>query len=432
MSKKVVIVGSGAGGLTAARELVNNGFDVKIIEAGSYFSPLNRGFQIAYPLSRVGLLGSEKSITRFFPHMKTKRASKDLVVISGRTFGGSTTISCGNIARTDQGLKEIGLDLSSEFSELEYCIDPKPVPFSKWRPLTLKMYDAAQELNLNPMPTLKAVDLGKCVSCGLCELGCKTKAKWDIRNQIENQNIAKESILIKTTVESLKIMKNNQIELFARKGGNRLRIKCDICVLAAGGVGTAQILKKSGISVNNSLWIDIVATLGGISKKSNQLKELPMLWFIKNKDFIISPYIDVLSVWFHKPWRKVPMSDRVGMMVKISDSSNGIVSENGEISKEVTRKDLEKINNGLDIAKKIMLKAKVKGPFVRGMLNGGHLGGTVPLTKNDVSLMKPSHLPENLWIADLSLVPKSQGMSTILLASALALKVSRKIIQKNR
>ena len=68
MTKNAIVVGSGAGGLTTAKELANNGFKVTIVEAGSEFSPLNRSFQYAYPLVRLGLLGSEKTISRFFPH----------------------------------------------------------------------------------------------------------------------------------------------------------------------------------------------------------------------------------------------------------------------------------------------------------------------------------------------------------------------------
>ncbi len=64
----------------------------------------------------------------------------------------------------------------------------------------------------------------------------------------------------------------------------------------------------------------------------------------------------------------------------------------------------------------------LSGPFVKGMYNGGHLGGTVPLKKEDVSSMKPSGLPEGLWVADLSLAPRSQGLPTIMLTSALAMK----------
>jgi hypothetical protein len=81
---------------------------------------------------------------------------------------------------------------------------------------------------------------------------------------------------------------------------------------------------------------------------------------------------------------------------------------------------------------KIMEASGVTGPFVDGMIHGGHLGGTVPLTSNDVKTMHPSWLPENLWVADLALMLRSQELPTMLITSALALWVSKQIIEENR
>jgi choline dehydrogenase-like flavoprotein len=72
----------------------------------------------------------------------------------------------------------------------------------------------------------------------------------------------------------------------------------------------------------------------------------------------------------------------------------------------------------------------VSGPFVDGMIHGGHLGGTVPLTKDDVATMHPSWLPRDLWVADLALMPRSQGLPTMLTAAALSLRVARKIVEE--
>lgn len=430
MSRSVIVVGSGAGGSTVARELAHNGFNVTIIEAGSSFSPLTRAFRFAYPLSRLGLIGGERTITRFFPHMKTDRVAKSLVVIRGQTTGGSTTLSCGNIVRTDRGLRRIGLNLTPEFKELERAIGVKSIPSNKWRPLTLRMYDAAKNLGLDPIPTPKAVDIEKCVSCGLCELGCATNAKWDARRFLDGA-IGNGAYLLTETVAKKLIIENGQVKgVEAKKGKENFKFYSDVVVLAAGGIGTAQLLKASGLDVSDTLWLDIVATLGGVSKGAKQLNEPPMLWFTTQQDYILSPYVDVLSVWFHKPWRNVSVNNRVGLMVKLADSANGIVSEDGSVSKELTARDLKKIDEGLTLAKKVMQNAGVRKPFVSGMLNGGHLGGTVPLSKKDVSSMRPSYLPENLWLADLSLAPSAQGMPTILLASALALRVARKIMMQ--
>ena len=78
-----------------------------------------------------------------------------------------------------------------------------------------------------------------------------------------------------------------------------------------------------------------------------------------------------------------------------------------------------------------MEASDVGGPFVDGIVHGGHLGGTVPLAAKDVKTMHPSGLPENLWVADLSLMPLSQGMPTMLTTSALALRVAKCIVQEN-
>lgn len=116
---KAIIVGSGAGGGTAALELTLKGYEVVILEAGKPFKPFTRRLTMIEPLRRIGLLGDEKTIERLFPHMNLTRSHKNMVLVRGITTGGSTVISCGNMVRADRGLKCIGLDLTPEFEELE-------------------------------------------------------------------------------------------------------------------------------------------------------------------------------------------------------------------------------------------------------------------------------------------------------------------------
>ncbi|MGZ7068737.1 MAG: NAD(P)-binding protein, partial [Methanobacterium sp.] len=78
---KAIVVGTGAGGATAARELAKNGYDVLILEAGKEFKPFRRLLSVAGPLRRTGLLGDEKTITRLFPPMDTMRSANDLVLV---------------------------------------------------------------------------------------------------------------------------------------------------------------------------------------------------------------------------------------------------------------------------------------------------------------------------------------------------------------
>lgn len=426
---KAIVVGSGAGGATAARELALKGFEVIILEAGGEFKPFTRRVSLSEPFRKLGLLGGEKNITRMFPPMDTVRSAKNLILVRGMGTGGSTAISCGNMVRAEHGLAEIGLDLSPEFDEIESLIGVSTFPKKRWRPVTQQMFEAAENLGLDPHPTPKAVDSLKCTSCGLCELGCNTGARWDSRRFLEEALNEGANLETKSPVTRVLVENERAKGVIIGSGSSSRIVEGDIVVLAAGGIGTPQILKASGLGAEDNLWVDIVLTLGGISKGAMQLKEPPMVWYTKEEDYILSPYLDILSHWFHKPWRNVSLDDRVGIMVKLADEEQGAVYADGTVQKEMTSYDHSRLEEAIAQAKQVMESAGVSGPFIQGVHNGGHLGGTVPLTKEDVPAMKPAWLPEGLWVADLSLAPRSQGLPTILLTAALALRVAGKIAE---
>jgi len=427
---KAIVVGTGAGGAVAARELAENGFEVTILEAGKPFSPLTHMISWFRSLRGSWFLKDENSIEHLFPHYEVTRASHDLAIFRGVTEGGCTSISCGNMVRAENGLKEIGLDLSIEFEEIEKTLTINPIPRERWRPLTQQMYDKAKQLGHEPKPTPKVDDLGKCVGCGYCELGCTTGAKWDSRRVYKDYLDKGISLSTNTTVQKVLLDSNHARGVVVTHGSSTERINADVVVLSAGGVGTAQILRASDLPAKDNLWVDVVLTVGGVSKDSHMLSEPPMAWFIKKDNYILSPYFDLLSYWFHKPWKSVAVEDRVGMMIKLADTEQGTVAADGTVTKSLTRADYESLEKAKAEAKQIMEASEVTGPFVDGMVHGGHLGGTVPLTKEDVETMHPSWLPQDLWVADLSLMPRSQGLPTMLTAAALSLRVAKRIVEK--
>ena len=431
---KAIVVGSGAGGATAARELAAQGVQVLLLEAGQPFKPFSRKLGWTAPLRGAGLLGDERMISHLFPPLQARRvpsplcSADDLVLVRGITTGGCTSISCGNLVRATAGLAEIGLDLEPEFREIESLLRVQTIPPQRWRPVTARMFAAAEALGLGPQPTPKAVDVHKCVSCGLCELGCATGARWDARRFLGDVLARGGALHTASPVQQVLVEGGRARGVLVARGRRVERVEADVVVLAAGGMGTPQILRASGLPAHDGLWVDMVLTLGGQLDGAQQLREPPMVWFAKREDYILSPYIDILSHWFHEPWRTVPLDSRVGVMVKLADAPQGSVAADGTVRKALSAHDQERLQEGLALAREIMVAAGVAGPFVPGMLNGGHLGGTVPLAREDVPSMHPANLPEGLWVADLSLMPRSQGLPTILTTAALALRVARRIV----
>jgi NAD-dependent dihydropyrimidine dehydrogenase PreA subunit len=175
---RAIVVGSGAGGATAARELLKRGFKVIILEAGHPFNPLSYGISWLSHFRGTLLLKDEHSIEKVFPHMQTTRSSGDLVIFRGVTEAGSTVLSCGNMVRAERGLKEIGLDLTPEYEELERSLEINPVLKEKWRPLSRRIFDEAEKMGFSPKPTPKAVNQKKCIACGFCELDCASGANY--------------------------------------------------------------------------------------------------------------------------------------------------------------------------------------------------------------------------------------------------------------
>jgi hypothetical protein len=60
-----------------------------------------------------------------------------------------------------------------------------------------------------------------------------------------------------------------------------------------------------------------------------------------------------------------------------------------------------------------------------GTLNAGHPGGCLPLTPAEAEPLHDARLPENLYVADASLLPRSMGNPPILTIMALAQRVAR-------
>ena len=206
-------------------------------------------------------------------------------------------------------------------------------------------------------------------------------------------------------------------------------ISGDAVVLAAGGIGTAQIMRRaSGIAPSGRAvggpWSSPSAEP---SRAVGNCRSLPWSGSPRGRGRWLG-YLDVLSHWFHRPWRNVGLSDRAGVMVKLAEAANGKVLADGSVEKPVDEEDQSRLQGAAEEVREMMERAGVRAPYVNGLLHGGHLRGTVPLQSEDVGhLMHPSILPEGLWVADLSLLPRSQGLPTMLTTAALALRVSRRI-----
>jgi len=421
--KRAIVVGTGAGGATAAKELQGE-FDVTVLEAGGPFRPFNTDISLVEKVKRAGLLFDEREIQLLFPAMRIQKTADHMVLVKGIASGGTTTIATGNALRMDTGLKAIGIDLDPEFEELFAEIPASTDHQRRWRPVTKRLFEICEEMGLDPRPTPKMVDYAKCIRCGECVLGCKQGAKWDSRKFL-NAAVGKGARLVERCIVERFITENGTVNgVETRRGLKRQFYPADLVVLAAGGLGTPVILENSGIDCQPSMFVDPVLCVATEWNDSYQNKEIPMPFVVQRDHFIISPYFDYLSFFFNRDWKYRP-HNTLSLMIKLADSNAGNIT-NKVVDKRLTGTDKKHLQEGVDICTEILgrLGAKRENVFL-GSLNAGHPGGMLPLTESEAASFHHHRLPRNLYVADATLFPQSLGNPPIFTIMAMAKRISK-------
>jgi choline dehydrogenase-like flavoprotein len=424
--KHAIVVGSGAGGATVAKELQGR-FDVTVLEAGRGFRPLALKLSTIERVKKNGLLFDERELSWAFPTMQIWK-TPDMVLVRGMALGGSTTICTGNALRIDRDLRALGIDLDAEFQEIYREIPVTTVHQKRWHKHTQRLFEICREMDLDPQPMPKMGDYEKCIGCGRCVFGCTRGVKWDSRQflQIALERGAK--VVTNCHVERVVIENGQATGVEARVGWAHPFYAADLVVLAAGGFATPMILQNSGIPCEPRLFVDPVLCVAARCDEAQQCREIPMPFYVQREHFIVSPYFDYVSFAFNKAWR-YPAQDILGIMIKLADSPTGTVSRK-EVGKTLVLEDKQRLVEGVELCKEILSRYGTKGDdILMGTINAGHPGGMLPLTAEEADSFHHRRLPENLYVADATLFPRSLGNPPILTIVAMAKRVSRMCAQ---
>ena len=114
--RTAIVVGSGAGGATVAKELQGE-YDVTVLEAGRPYRRCELDRRSIDRLARSRLLVDPRLIRLAYPPMRVRRTD-DMLVVHGSGTGGTTTVATGNGIRADDDLRALGIDLDEEFAQI--------------------------------------------------------------------------------------------------------------------------------------------------------------------------------------------------------------------------------------------------------------------------------------------------------------------------
>jgi len=421
--KRAVVVGSGAGGAAVASGLADR-FSVAVLEAGRDFRPFGAGLRTVDAFKRAGLLLDVREIGLMFPAMRAFKAREGMVLVKGRGTGGTTTIAAGNALRLDRDLRELGIDLNDEFAALEREVPITTAHRSRWSRTTRALFDAMEEMRLEPRVMPKMGRYEDCAMCGRCVLGCPQGVKWDSRALLARAVERGVTLRTRVTAERVVVKGGEALGLEVRAGRRREFVPADLVVLAAGGFGTPPLLARSGIPCEPRLFVDPVLCVTATWKGARQDRDLPMPFYVQKDGYILSPYFDHLSYFFNRDWRP-PAGDILSLMIKLADEPAG-GADGRRVSKPLTGADTARLAEAAGLCREVFGRLGVRADdLVFGTLNAGHPGGSLPLRPETAASLHDPRLPENLYVADATLFPRALGAPPILTIMALARKVAR-------
>lgn len=404
-----------------AARMLSASYDVTVLEEGRSFRPLPVSLDLLTKVRRTGLFVDPRMIQWVMPNMRIDQGT-DTVMVYGRGVGGTTTLATGNAVRADQGLRRLGIDLDEEFDALHRELPITTDHERFWSPITRRTFSVMTELGMDPTPMPKFLRTQQCARCGHCSIGCPTRAKWDARELLDGLRV-----VTGCRVTHLELGDGRARRVHARMGWRHETFDADLIVVAAGGMGTPDILQRSGIPCQSSLFVDPVLCVAAPMPGVRQDRQLLMPFVSRRDWYIISPYMDWLSFFFHYKWNH-SRSDMVSLMVKLADVEQGDV-QHRHMLKSLTPLDYERLRTGVWECRDILERMGAKQEsVVMGILNAGHPGGMLPLTSADASTLHPSVLPDNVYVCDASLLPQSLGLPPMLTIMALAKRIA-KIIQ---
>jgi choline dehydrogenase-like flavoprotein len=439
-----VVVGSGPGGATVARDLAAAGRRVAIVECGPRFTD-------------TGFLKVTRALYRDREGYTT-RSNGGALIGRSRVVGGSSYIAMGNaVTPPQQRLTEWGLDLSSELAEARKDLRVEPMRDEMLGPGTRRLNEAAAALGWKMEPTPKCIDLDRCRCCGLCMFGCPTKAKWTSGEFVDDALAHGAQLLAETEVEAVIQENGRAVGVTAHpagRSGGSTEVRAERVIIAAGALETPRILQRSGLQgAGTHLALDAFVSTFGFTDDVGMQGEHILGSYLESaiceKDLFPAPYMYVpFYLQLYKDYRpgdgpmkvstaeqaalllkskRLPAKHALGMMSKIRDEMSGQVLPDGTIEKRMTAADQAKLEEAKALHRTLLVAAGVRPESIfDGPVEAGH-----PCCTAGMGRLVDEHQQTEiagLYVADASVFPSPLGMPPILTIVAMSKRLCRHLL----
>ncbi len=422
----VIVVGSGPGGSTLAKQLSKNGVKVILLEKGD--DHRNKWYY-----------GTHVGAMKYTDKMGLYFTKQGLNVIRPIMTGGATNLYCGTSAKPPAWLLEkYHIDLEPYVSQTidELYIDT--LPESLCGKVSLDVMEAGRSLGYDwqLQPKFLSIKRTKNLRCGAhCMLGCRCHGKWTANEYIDKAVASGAQLFKNMNAENIIFKNKTAVGVNARNHDNKV---CSffgkIIIICAGGIGTPLLFQKSGISeAGKGIAMDVTTMVYGIWDREGNYQDPPMTVSYSD-DNIGCMFSTLIDPWLLYPiimstkglkytlhWKDYHKT--VGIMIKLKDDISGEIFSDGSIDKPLTLWDQSRLEQGIGIARQILTKLGCKKDSIFSTpLRGTHPSATTPIGKFVDNNLKTSF--QNLYICDASVFPEALDRPTVLTIIGFAKRLS--------
>lgn len=410
-----IVVGSGPGGGSVARELSKKGKRVLILERGKD------------PEVKGSLLQTVQTI-KAFP------TTGKMPIITQTVAGGATFSFCGAAVEPPYDMfRSHGIDLQEDVAQTKRELQLEPLPDHLIGPMARRIMDSALDLGINWAKLPHFVYPSKCrPDCWKCIYNCPYGAKWTARDFVIEAANNGGDFVSDAKVKTIIVENGSATGVAYTLNGKNHADHAPVIVLSAGGMYSPRLLEKAGMDgVGKNFFFDPLLSVTGVVKGiKGGLREIPMATGINyaEEGFLLTDLTFTGLRYIGTAIATGQFSNlfsgrsALTIMVKVRDELSGHLPKKGLIVKKLGEVEKERFEKGTKIAQEILKHAGATSTF-NTSISGAHPGGTIKIGEFVDKNLKTGI--DNLYVCDASVIPQAWGLPPVLTLISLGKRLAR-------